>query len=446
MYFGIFSQKDTTISNLEIDGVSKTGSNSGFSEILELYSLTASVGGRGKSRILLKFDLTELSTSIAAGEIPSSSVEYKLKLKNATHYEKLPSSFIIQVAQLSRSWDEGRGLSMADEELKDSGYANWVNATSLISWDAPGADLILDRQVTQSLDVGDEDLYVDVSDMVGSWLTGGVPNHGFVVKLLDAHETGSVDVYVKKFFSRHSRVPERKPRLEAKWSDFRQDDRTNFYYSVSGSLYYYNTINGQFKNIGPMYVNIFNSSSAVVQTLTASNPDKGIYHASGVLVQHTSSTVIFRDVWFSGTTQYFTGTFSPQFATGSQQFVKKDFTVLLPNLRSEYYNDEEIILRVLGKEKNYKPAVRKSGSVGVDVVAFKDAYYSIYNADTDEVLITFSTGSNKFSKLSYDADGNYFTLKTNLPEGAVYKIKIMVDYDNQRFIFDNNWRFKVRQR
>lgn len=446
MYYSIYPNKDNTITDVEIDASAKTGSNSGYSEILELYSLTSSVSNRGKSRILLQFDLNALSASVASGEIPSSSVQYRLRLKNANHYETLPSSFVVQVSQLSRSWNEGRGLAMYDEELKDAGYSNWTHATSLIQWTTEGGDFDVTRAVTQSFDYGDEDLDIDVSDIVGSWLTGGISNNGFMIKFLDAHETGSSDLYVKKFFSRHAHMPERRPRLEALWEDTIQDDRNNFYYKITGSLYYYRMINGQPQNYGDLFVDILNSSSTVVQTVTASLSEAGIYHASGVFVQHTSSTQIFRDVWFNASEQLFTGTFSPTFATGSIFYNYNELDVLIPNIRSEYGLGQKVILNVFGKEKNYAPALRKSGSVEPSPIVFKDAYYSIMNADTEEVLVNFSTGSTKYSKLSYDKNGNYFTLWTDgFAEESLYKIRILVNYNNQKFIFDKNWKFKIKK-
>ena len=129
--------KDNTITNVVIDGQgARTGSNQGKSEILEVYVLpiASSSATYGISRVLLQFDLTNLSQSIAEGTIPSSSVEYRLRLTDAPHSQTKPTSFDLVFFPLSRSWDEGSGLSMFDEDLKDPGFSNWNNATSLVSW------------------------------------------------------------------------------------------------------------------------------------------------------------------------------------------------------------------------------------------------------------------------------------------------------------------------
>lgn len=444
MYHALYPTKDTTITDVEIRGTKKTGSNTGQSEIVELYVLTSSVGGRGKSRILFQFDINSLSASIVAGDIPSSSVEYRLRLKNSFHGQKSPSSFTVEAVPISKSWDEGNGLSMYDEELRDGGYANWVNATSLVSWDLPGGDTNPGLSVTQSFDTGFEDLNIDISSIVNAWLDNDIQRHGLMLKLIDAHETGSQDLFVKKFYSRNAHVPERRPRMEVLWGNNVFDDRGAIKYDKSGSLYYYRFVNGVAENVGPLFVDIINSSSAVVQTLTASIFETGIYHASGVFVSATSSTQIFRDVWFSGTNQVFTGAFAPTFATGSAFFDFNDLDVLLPNLKHEYDQDQKVVIRVLGKERNYRPAIRLSASTDVSPLILGEAYYSIEHSETEKVIVSYSTGAVEYSRLSHDKNGNYFKLWTSaFSPGNIYKIKILTFYNGQKYIFDKNWEFKV---
>lgn len=448
MYYCIFPSKDNTITNAKVDNVGRSGSNSGKSEILELYVLSESVSSRGKSRILIQFDLNGLSSSISAGEIPTSSVEYTLKLKNSNHYETIPYSYDVSVHMLTKSWDEGRGYSMYDEGLKDAGVSNWVMATSVVSWGSQGADFTSSIiSGTQHFEDGDEDLSIDVSNIVYAWLTGGVINNGFLIKYTDPYETGSSDLYVKKFYSRHAHKPERVPKLEAKWAEQKQDDRENINYNNTGSLYYYRTIRGVYTSApGTVYVNIINSSSTVVQTITASLVSTGIYHASGVFVTFTSSTSIYRDVWFNSTQQLFTGTFMPTFATGSQYNPYSEIDLSLINIRPEYDRDQKVTINVLCREKDYKPIVRVSGTVNPSCILLKDAYFRIENEETEEVIVDYSTGSVSYSKLSYDENGNYFKLWTNsFSPGYRYKIKILANYNGEKIIFDKNWCFKIKK-
>lgn len=448
MIFSYFPTKDTSITDATILGTAKTGSNQGKSEVLEVFTLprASSSVSYGKSRILLQFDISSLSASVANGTIPSSSVQYKLIMKNAVHSDTVPESFDLEVLPLSRSWDEGSGLSNYDEGLKNSGFANWNNATSIQSWSLTGSDFLSSVTASQHFDTGEEDLSLDISNIVYSWLTGGLPNNGIVLKMPAQYENGNNEFFTKKFFSRHSHVPERIPSLQCLWdTDVYQDDRNNVSYNKVAKLFYYRSINGTFEDASSqLFVNVLNSSSAVVQTLTASRNETGIYSVSGVLVSYTGSTQYFRDVWFSGATQYYTGSFISKYSTGSNSLCISDLVVNVSNLKQDYYQDEIAFIRVFARNKDYKPAIRKSGSTDPSPLYLTDSYYEISNAETEEVVIPFSTGSNKYTKLSYDKDGNYFKFNIqNLPKYGLYKIKILVNYNSEKFIFDRDWTIKV---
>ncbi len=452
MYYSLYPSKDTTITNCVLKGVNKSGSNSGRSEILELYVLTSSLSDRGKSRVLLFVDTTSLSSSIASGIIPSASVEYRLRLKHAVHSELQPASFDLNIYPLTRTWDEGVGLAMHDEELKDPGVANWGKATSQTTWTVPGGDFSTTLSASQHFDTGEEDLNVDISNIVYAFLTGGITNSGLILKFPDSYETGSSDFFVKKFYSRHAHRPERRPRLEALWNSAVQDDRHNIHYNRSGSLYYYSTVDGEFTSVAqPLFADIIayytgSLSASVVQTLTASLKSTGVYEISGVLIAPTGSTKVFRDVWFSSTSQIFTGSIFPTYETGSQTFLYNKLDISLPNLCPVYNSDQRIVVQVFAKEKDYKPALRLSASIVPTPILLKNAYYSIETATSGEELVSFSTGSNKYSKLSYDANGNYFELWTSsLTSDALYKIKILTTYNGQQLVFDKDWIIKVEK-
>lgn len=448
MFYCVYSNKDTTIYDATINGTNYTGSNTGCSEILEVFHLSESTSTYGDSRILLQFNLTPLSESIAAGDIPTSSVQYNLRLKNAVHSETTPYSYDLEIYPLSRSWDEGRGLSMFDERLKDKGVANWTNAQSAVAWSITGSDFVSSSNLTasQHFDYGTEDLNVNISNIVYAWLTGGLPNYGLMIKYNDFYATGTTDYYNKKFFSRHALVPERQPRIEGLWEKVMQDDRSEFPYNFTGSIGYYRFIGGAPHSIiEPLYVDILNSSSTVVQTLTASTIEAGMYEISGVFITPTASTQIYRDVWFTSGGQLFTGTFEPVYATGSKTLNFDSISMNISNLKEVYGSDEEVIIRVFAKKKDYKPAVVKVASDVPDPLLLKNSYFQIENAETKEVIIPFSTGTLKYSKLSYDFEGNYFKIWTSsLVKDKVYKIKILVDYNDKRFIFDKDWHLLIR--
>lgn len=443
MFFTIFPNKNNTITDVSIKGRSKKGSNSGASEICEIFSLS----GSGKSRILMRFDISQFENLVSLGDAPSSSVEFKLFLKSSDHYETTPTSFDLEVIALSRSWDEGIGVSMYDEGRLDNGFSNWNSASSTTAWTTPGADIISSLSKSQHFDSGFEDLNIDISNIVYAWLTGGVTNNGVLIKFSSQIENSSQDYYIKKFYSKNSKVAERRPKINAFWTKVDQDDRENVKYGISASLYYYRQINGHFQDpASQLFVNILNSSSTVVQSLTASRESLGIWKVSNVQVQPTSSTEYFRDVWFSGANQYFTGSFRPTYESGSISVDNLDIDLHMPNLRPNYLTDQKVVLRLVAKEKDYKPAIRLTASVGNGEIFLSSSFFSIENAETNETIIPFSTGSNQYGRLSYDKDGNYFTIWTkSLAPENIYKVKFLVEYNGQKLIFDKNWKFKINE-
>ena len=130
------ASKDTTIANAFKSDLSTrgTGSNMGGSDIIETFVLYGQASGSTglsaeKSRILLQFPTSDLSTDRTAGSIPASgSVTWYLRLYNAPHSQNVAENMYLAVHPLSSPWDEGRGLDM--ESYGYDGQASWEVARS----------------------------------------------------------------------------------------------------------------------------------------------------------------------------------------------------------------------------------------------------------------------------------------------------------------------------
>jgi hypothetical protein len=69
------------------------------------------------------------------------------------------------------------------------------------------------------------------------------------------------------------------------------------------------------------------------------------------------------------------------------------------------------------------------------------SYYAVKDLDTNEYVIDFDT---QFTKLSCDANGNYFNLYMNgLEPERYYTILIKTTISGSTIVFDNNYSFKV---
>ena len=104
----------------------------------------------------------------------------------------------------------------------------WRDASGSNYWDTSGGDIIANKTIaaevvsfksTQQIEYNRNDIDMDVTTTIERQLDGSIPNHGFVIKHLDANETSSVRQYgSSKFFSRDTHTIY-VPRLEVGFDD-----------------------------------------------------------------------------------------------------------------------------------------------------------------------------------------------------------------------------------
>ena len=456
-----FPNIDTWITDAHPDytiNVRGTGSNHGESPNLNVFSRKGDIssGSIELARILVQFDLTELSNSIySEGTIPSSSIEYKLKLFDEKHGDTLPTSYDLFVFPVSQSWDEGRGID--DDDFKDYGYASWIDATSTTAWTLSGSDFLTSSYGSASahFDGGDENLEVDITDIVINWLTGALPNNGLVIKLGDTEETNGVDYYKKMFHARESMFVDRIPHLEVRWNDVVKDNRNNFIFDNSSKLYMYNFVRGELVDLSePIIVRIqdhvvggVSGSASFEQEFTASRETLGTYSVD-LTIESTSSFsgTVWYDIWFSGSRVYSTGTFTPMIVTGSQTDPYDQFIVDVTNLKRVYNKDEEARLKVNVRKRDFQTHVLTSASLQMDREYIEKMYYSVINEDTGEVIIPYGTGSLVHTQLSYNSEGNYFNLwMGSFVPGFLYRLQFLIDVNrfDKKIVNDEDYIFKV---
>ena len=478
-FYRLSLTKDSFISNISTDGTHgnrATGSNLGSSPTLQVFALKDRLftGSVEWSRALLQFDVVDLSRSIFIDKtVPSSSVTYTLKMPNFVHGGTTPTSYELYAYPLSRSWTEGSGSDSS--RWRDYGWVSWLSASSTQTWTNSGSDFLLTNygSGSQLFDRGQEDLEMNITEIVGNWLSSsigvaGLPNSGIVVKLGSTEENSDVSTYsTKMFHSRESKYVDRIPYLEARWdTDILRDNRNNFAYNQWNKLYFYNFVRGQLTGTAePVFVQIkdhlINQSASWNTILTASRVEYGIYSASLYVNKFTSSfSSSWYDIWISGgfigsgasltasvaSSVFMTGTFTPVFLSGNQYDPNQEF-IIDPDLRSEYTTNEYTRIRVNVRNKNFKTShlrIVHTGSLSQDREYVEKMYYSIVNDQTNETVVPFGTGSTEFTRLSYNGDGNYFDIFMNwaIP-GFVYRIKFLVYFNKNKKTYDDSWRFKV---
>ena len=228
MHYFIYPNSDSTL----YEGGASSSINSGRDEILEVVKHMNDDGSVvNVSRVLIKFDLTSISQSIEDGLIPSSA-DFYLKLYDANPSE-LTSEDELYAYPVSQSWTEGSGKRFDNPTTTDG--CSWryrTNETTADQWvsgsnESGGTWYSGSGYEGSQLFVNEAaDLRMDVTDITWKWLTGVIPNEGFMVNRSGSIgntnsnvEEGSTTSYGNfLFFSRETHTIYQ-PRLEVVWDD-----------------------------------------------------------------------------------------------------------------------------------------------------------------------------------------------------------------------------------
>jgi hypothetical protein len=198
--------------------------NAGRDEILEVGKLYYG-SAKDIARTLIKFDVANMG-------IPSGSIVY-LNLKSSQAQE-IPLEYTIHANAVSQSWSMGTGTKF-DNITSDgvswkyrNGVDTWqdnVTAGTAVftpgttgSANAEGGTWYTASQASQSYNYEDADIRINVTGIVNRWLSGSIPNNGFIVHHGLENEENTLDYGVLKFFSKEtSTIYE--PKLEIVWND-----------------------------------------------------------------------------------------------------------------------------------------------------------------------------------------------------------------------------------
>ena len=494
---------DTTIvnafqPNLRTRG---TGANAGMADVMEVFSIYGrqATGSQELSRILVKFPITNISTDRTNSVIPASgSVSFYMRLFSAVTSKTVPRDFKLLVAAVSQSWQEGVGLDLEGytDLTKGNTGANWMSASDTAAWTTVGGDYLTssgDLFFEQTFTSGLEDLEVNVTTLVEEWISGDQDNHGVEVLLSSSYETyyssstggdtGSIinnldgatkSYYTKRFFARGSQYFFKRPVIEARWNDVTRDDRGDFMLSSSrapsadnlNTLYFYNIVRGRLTNLpdigtGAIYVSLYSGSadnsdpsgSALLlydgsTALTGGYVSTGIYSCSLAITAATTAVSPMYDVWFSGTTEYFTGSFKPYALSTGLTLEPPRYVINITNLKPTYDSKETARLRLYTRNKNWSPTIYTVAKTDPPSTSIISASYKVYRTLDGYEAVTYGTGSDFYTGLSYDVSGNYFDFDMSLLDpGYTYAFKFAF-YDEQVKSWqeqDSTFKFKVEK-
>jgi hypothetical protein len=388
MIYTIYPKFDSTI-------YERTESlNTGTDQILELSHQLVGSSSKYNSRILMKFDVSGIESDVNSGKI-SSNAKYYLQLRTADVRE-IPQEYTVYAYPISGSWVNGTGK-----------YNNTPITTDGVSWKYRSSKSVGKLWGVTEVTGGLNYEWDEISD---SWVDANL-----IFGALYASSTGS-------YFSSVG---------GGTWWTFENTictqsfsyESSDIYMNVTSIVKKWITGSGRFDNEGFIlkFSNDIESSTETLPSLKFFSTDSNTIYVPRLFV-----------VWDDSS-----------FQTGSLTQLSLDDTLINVNLKKSYSETEKAKIRVYVNSKYPQKTYTTQSYYTQNYFLPTSSYYEIRDAHTDEIIIPFDkTGS----KISCDADGNYFKLwMDSFQPERFYRVLIKSETDggNISQIFDNQYYFKV---
>lgn len=217
MYYFVTASKDASLY------LQQPTQNTGRDEILEV-SKTYYGNLKDIARSVIKFDTTPLSQSIASGDVTMSAVD--LILRDCESNE-IPIDYTIYAYQVSQSWDMGIGTRF--DEISTDGCswnkrttADWLGndfaSGTTGSFNGKGGTWYTGSAASQSFSYETADIEMNVLTPMLNWISGSIPNEGWILKHDSSLENNTTDYGQLKFFSKETNTVYQ-PKLRIGWDD-----------------------------------------------------------------------------------------------------------------------------------------------------------------------------------------------------------------------------------
>ena len=208
MHYFIYTSKDATI--YSGSGTDKLDKNTGLDEILEIDKrIQPDYLEDNWSRILIHFDVSTWATH--------SNEVYYLNMYDAGS-EEIPLTNTLYCYAVSQSWEMGVGKLDDYPNTTDGVTWKWRDVSGSNDWSSSGGTTYSDNVASQSFEYGTNDLRMDVTNMVNTWVSGTRVNDGMLIRRSNSEE-GDIKNYGKmKFFSKDTNTVYA-PRLDIMWDD-----------------------------------------------------------------------------------------------------------------------------------------------------------------------------------------------------------------------------------
>jgi len=231
---------------------SLTTTNTGLDEILEIGKRLGTDGETlQKSRVLIKFDKSEITDVVSKYGINVNSCKFTLQLYTC-YAKNLPAQYTLESKLVAQPWINGTGYlasnpivtdgvqwakPMASWSLDLQSGSSWISSSQLIelgvssgirvSGSGAGGSWLYSTGSTSfsssyAFSYQTTDLSLDVSNSVLQWISGSngqqIDNNGFILKFSDADEENSAVTGYIQFFSKETHTIY-VPKLIMQWND-----------------------------------------------------------------------------------------------------------------------------------------------------------------------------------------------------------------------------------
>ena len=387
MIYALYAQKDATI-------YERTETkNTGLDSLLELSHELVGSSSKYNSRILMKFDFTEVEERINANKI-SQNAKYYLSMKSA-YVAEIPQEYTVYAYPLSSSWTNGTGRFFNTPVTTDGVSWRYRTAKSVgTEWDIPPTIANYEWDTLSQT-------WVDANILFGVNLSANVTSSYW------SKEGGGT------------------------WWDYDNLECTQSFSFESSDLYMDITQiakkcvtgSGRFENDGLIlkFGDEIEGSTQTLNSLRFFGTDSNTIYVPRIHV-----------IWDDST-----------FVTGSLSQISVDNLNINLKLKKFYSQDEKARIRIYANKKYPQKNYTTQSYQTINYYLQSSSYYQILDAHTDEVIIPFDTVGTKISR---DGTGSYFNVWMNSfqPE-RFYRIALKVETDGGDTvqIFDNNYYFKV---
>lgn len=200
--------------------------NAGRDEILEIGKLYYG-SMKDIARTFIKFDVSNIETG-------SGDWDAYINLK-AAKSEEIPLEYTIYANAVSQSWISGTGTKF--DNITSNGIS-WKYKNGIDLWqdnviggtaeftpgttgsaNAEGGTWYTGSEASQSFNNEPDDVRINVTSIINLWLSGSLPNNGFVLHHSLSSEENSIDYGILKFFSKETNTIYQ-PKLEIVYDDF----------------------------------------------------------------------------------------------------------------------------------------------------------------------------------------------------------------------------------